>query len=166
MLKYADGRFWLFKDAGDFGGCKFFDVPHDDDILVILLQLLERRFYGSKLKLGMEAIFQRGPVSGYFRLVKVLDVYGRFSGPVMVDDLVPGDLIEQAREGKPLMLVAGYVLPSAQENMVGDILGLLTMADLKIDKAIDLFVISIVKEAKSRGITPNGAINYGVFFAI
>ena len=71
----------------------------------------------------------------------------------MINDLIAGDPIEPAAERMSAMAIGPYILPRLEKNLVGDILGLLTAANLYEYKPIDHRLIMIVKLAKGRGIT-------------
>jgi hypothetical protein len=76
-----------------------------------------------------------------------------FPRPIMVYDLIAGYPIKPAAERKSAMSIGPYALPCLQKNLVSDILGLLTTANLDEHKPIDHRLIMVIKLAKSRGIT-------------
>ena len=111
VLEHANCSFGFFEDTGHFGRAELFDVPHNDNVLVILFELLQSLLYGSDLELKMQGIFEGRLMAGNIRFMKTLNIDGGFFGPVMVNDLIAGNLVEQARKGEPPMLIACYVLP-------------------------------------------------------
>src|SRR5581483_2339463 len=97
MLHQLDRTLAFSERMGSFAEGEIFDEPQDDNILVVRLQLPHRAFHGFHRKLGW--YLKLGGSSGgkIFRVDGIKRGFVPFCA-IMVDDLVPRNLVEPARE--------------------------------------------------------------------
>jgi len=147
VLEKFYGAFALLESYSDLFRRQIFNESHDDDVLILGFQLFQgigdAPYIQPAFRIFHRAV-QRREVFG----VNIIQGYRLLLRAVVVDDLVPRDAVEPAREREADILVFADMLKSLQKNLMGEVLSFLTPAHFEKDKPVYLRLIAIIEQAE------------------
>lgn len=162
VLDEFHGSLALTNDQRDILEREVLDESQHDDILVVRLECSDGGADAVECERALGRCYTLLGAREDFR-INLVDGNRRPTRPVVVNDPVPGDVVEPAREGEADVPIRGDVLPRPQENLVGEVLGFLTTAYFNEHEPVNDRLVVVVKEAESRGLTTDGVLDYLVF---